>query len=111
MKDDSRRDPLPVFSAGGPCLLFWHGQGCPLFDVDRPAFPLPTTASSTLQGTLRDGLGEAVVACDMSEPCKFPSLGVFLFVCLFLQFCKLLCLLKLYATFVEAFKPNGQEHA
>ena len=35
------RDPLPVFSAGGPCEQFWHGHGCPLFDVVHPAFPLP----------------------------------------------------------------------
>ena len=48
-------------------------QGCPLFDLMHPAFPLPTTASPTLQGALKDGFGEAVVACDMPEPCKFPS--------------------------------------
>ena len=51
-----------------------HGQGCPLFDVVHPAFPLLTTASPTLQGALKDGFGEVVVACDMSEPCKSPSL-------------------------------------
>ena len=33
------RAPLPVFSAGGPCQQFCHGQGCPLFDVVHPAFP------------------------------------------------------------------------
>ena len=49
-------------------------QGCPLLDVFHPAFPLPTTASPTLQGALKDGFGEAVVACDMHEPWKFPSL-------------------------------------
>ena len=27
-----------------------------------------------LQGALKYGLGEAVVTCDMPEPCKFPSL-------------------------------------
>ena len=27
-----------------------------------------------LQGALKDGFGEAVVVCDMPEPCKFPSL-------------------------------------
>ena len=38
-------------------------------------FPLPTAASHVLQGTLMDGSGEAVVACDrMPEPCVFPSL-------------------------------------
>ena len=44
-----------------------------LFDVVHPAFPLPTTASPTLQGALEDGLGEAVVAYDMPKQCKFPS--------------------------------------
>ena len=67
------RSPLPVLSAGGPCHQFWHWQGCPLLDVVHPAFPLPTTASPTLQGALKDGSGEAVVACDMPEPCEFPS--------------------------------------
>ena len=43
-------DPLPVFSAGGPCEQIWHWQICPLFDVVRLAFPLPITASSILQG-------------------------------------------------------------
>ena len=67
------KDPLSVFSAGGPCEQFWHGQGCPLFDVVYLAFPLPTTASPILQVALNDGCGEAVVACDMPKPCKFPS--------------------------------------
>ena len=43
-------------------------------DVFRPALFLPTTASPTLRGALKDGLGEAVVACDMPEPCEFPDL-------------------------------------
>ena len=67
------RDPLPVFSAGGPCEQFWHGQGCPVFDVVHPAFLLPTTASPTLQGALVDSFGEDAVACDMPEPFQFPS--------------------------------------
>ena len=61
-------DPLPVFSAGHHCEQFWHVQGCPVFDIVHPAFSLPTTASPILPE------GEAVVACDMPEPCKFPSL-------------------------------------
>ena len=65
---------LPVFSAGGPYEQFWHGQLCPLFDVVHPAFPLLTTVLPTFQGDLKDGLGEAVTACDMPEPCKFLSL-------------------------------------
>ena len=52
----------------------WHDQGCPLFDVVHAAFPLPTTALLTLEGALKDGFGEAVVACYMPEPCEFPSL-------------------------------------
>ena len=31
-------------------------------------------ASPTLQGALKDGFREVVVASDMPEPCKFPSL-------------------------------------
>ena len=68
------RDPLPVFSAGGPCEQLWHGQGCPLFDVVYPAFPLPTTASPTLQGALEDGFGVVAVPRDMPEPCELSSL-------------------------------------
>ena len=48
-------------------------EGCPLFDVVHPVFPLPTTASPTLQGAPRDGCGEAVVASE-PKPCTFPSL-------------------------------------
>ena len=51
----------------------WHGQGCPLFNVVHPAFPLPTTASPTVQSALMDGFGEAVVACNMPKPSTFPS--------------------------------------
>ena len=49
-----------------------------LFDVFHPAFPLPTTASSAFQGALRDSFGEAVMALDMPESCKFPSLDLLL---------------------------------
>ena len=53
--------------------LAWAGMST-LFDVVYPAFPLPTTMSPTLQVTLKDGFGEAVLACDMPELCKFLSL-------------------------------------
>ena len=53
---------------------FWHLQGCPLYDIVHPAFPLPTTASPTLQSALKNGFGDNVMACDMHKPCKFPSL-------------------------------------
>ena len=65
MNDEFIRDSLPVFSAGGPCEQFWHGQGCPLFDVVHSAFPLPPTLQL---GVPKDGFGEAVAACDMPEP-------------------------------------------
>ena len=65
------KDPLPVFPAGGHFEWFWHGQGCPLFDIVHPTFPLPSTASSTLQGALKDGFGEVVVACDVPNPASF----------------------------------------
>ena len=45
-----------------------------IFNVVHSPFPLPITVSPTLQGTLKDGFGEAVAACDMPEPCKFLSL-------------------------------------
>ena len=71
MTDDSAEILFWSFSAGSPCEQFWHGQS--LFDVVHPAFSLPTMALPTLQGVVKDGFGEAVVACDMPEPCKFPS--------------------------------------
>ena len=59
MRDDSAEILLQSFSAGGPCAQFWHGHGCPLFDVVHPAFSLLTTVLPNLQGTLKDGFGEA----------------------------------------------------
>ena len=41
--------------------------------LSKKAFPLPTTASSPFQGSLKDSDGETVMACDMPEPRKFPS--------------------------------------
>ena len=69
------RDPLPVFFAGGPCGQFWHGQGCPLFEIVRLAFPLLTMVSSTLQGALKNDFGEVVVVCDVPKPCESLSLN------------------------------------
>ena len=56
------RDPLPAFSVGGPWQQFWHGQGCPLFGVVHPAFPLLTMRSPALHGALMNGFGKAVAA-------------------------------------------------
>ena len=61
-EDRFSQDFFPAFSAGGHCKQFWYGQGCSLFDVVRPAFSLPTTASPTLQGALKADFGEAVSA-------------------------------------------------
>ena len=68
----SGRDPPPVCSAGGHSEQFWHGQGSPLFDIaHHPAFrPQPTTVSSIPQCAVKGGFREAVVACDMPEPCS-----------------------------------------
>ena len=67
------RDPFPVFPPGGSCDQFWHGQEYPLFVV-LPALPLLTAASPTLQGALKNGFGEAVVAYDTPKLCRFLSL-------------------------------------
>ena len=75
MRDGSAEMLLQPFLQETLVEQFWHGQICPLFDVVHPAFLLPTTASLTLQGALKDGFGEAVVACDMPEPCQFSSVG------------------------------------
>ena len=65
-----------LLSTRGCCQQFWHGQGCPLFDVVRPAIPLPTTYGVAHPPRSPEGcsFGEAVVARDMLEPCRFPSL-------------------------------------
>ena len=72
MTDDPAEILLPVFFvfvfAGGHCELFRHGQECLLFDVVNLAFPPPT-----LQRVLKDGFGETVVTCDISEPRKISS--------------------------------------
>ena len=51
-----------------------QGLGRLLFDVVHPAFPYADHASPTPQDALKDGFGEAFMACDMPEPCKFLSL-------------------------------------
>ena len=60
------RDPLPDFSAGDHCEQFWHGQGCPLFDVVHRAFPLPTTAWPTHTTCPEGWVGEAVVVSSLA---------------------------------------------
>ena len=77
MGDDPAEILFQSLIAEGLCEQIWHEQGCPLFCVVHPTFPLLTIASSTLQDVLKDGFGEAVVASDMSEPCKFLSLDTY----------------------------------
>ena len=43
------------------------GRNVFFFFKVRLAIPLPTTASPTLQDALKDGFGEAVVACDSCQ--------------------------------------------
>ena len=76
MWDHSAEILSNLFSAGGHCEQFWHGKGCPLFDVVNPAFPPPAMVSPTLQGALKDGFGQAVVVRDIPKTCKFPSLDI-----------------------------------
>ena len=71
MRDDSAEILFQSFLQ--EALLSSSGMGRYVHDVVHPAFPLPTAASPYFQGPLKDGLGEAVLACDMSELCKFPS--------------------------------------
>ena len=71
MTDNSAEILFQSSSAGGHHEQFWHGQGCPLFNVDHPAFPLHTMALPILKGALKDGLERL---CDMPEPCKFLTL-------------------------------------
>ena len=68
------RNPLPVFSAGGHCEQFWHGQGMFILWYCSSSISSAYHGSPTLQSALKDGFGEAVVACDMPCPCEFPSL-------------------------------------
>ena len=50
LRDDSA-GPLP-----DSCEQFWHGQGCPLFDVVQPTFSLPTMVLPIPKGAPKDGL-------------------------------------------------------
>ena len=60
----SCRRPLWAVLAWAEMSMLWC---CP------PTFPLLTMVLPSLQGALKYGFGEAIVACDMSKPCKFLS--------------------------------------
>ena len=72
MRDDSAEILRQSFLQ--EALLSKSGMGRDVHDVVHPAYPLPTTASSTLYSALRDGFREVVVARDMPDPCEYPSL-------------------------------------
>ena len=67
MRDDSAEIVFQCFLQEALVGSSGLGQGSPLFNAVHPAFPLPTTASPILQGALKDGFREAVVACDMPQ--------------------------------------------
>ena len=46
-------------------VLTWAGS--PLFDVVHPAFPLPTMASPTLQGAVKNGLERVTLQVSVSR--------------------------------------------
>ena len=56
-------------------VLAWAGMDIHSLMLSIQHFFLPTIALPTLQGTLKDGFRDTVLACDMPESCKFPSLG------------------------------------
>ena len=74
MTDDSAEILFQPFLQGAHASSFGMGRDVHSLMFFIQHFPLPTTASPILQGALKDGFGEAVVACDMPEPCKFQSL-------------------------------------
>ena len=67
------RDFLPLFSAGGCCEQFWHGQKCPLLCCSSSISSADHSVTHLPKST-KDGSKEAVMACDMPELCEFPSL-------------------------------------
>ena len=63
------RNYLPVFSAGGSiAVLVWAGMSTIQHFLCRQRCRPPSYVP------WKDGFGEAIVACHMPEPCKFPSL-------------------------------------
>ena len=52
-----------------------HEQGCPLCDIVHQAFPLPTTASPTISGALKDGVFVVVVFCGAVVVCGMPLIS------------------------------------
>ena len=69
------RDPLPVFSAGGPCQHFWHERDVRslMFSIQHFLCRSPHCPPSKVpRRMVLERLN--IVVCDTPEPCKFPSL-------------------------------------
>ena len=75
MTDDSAAILFQSFLQKALLSSSGMGRDVHSFDVVHPAFPLPTTTPPDLKRVLKDSFGEAVVACDMPEPRKFPSIN------------------------------------
>ena len=74
MKNNSTEILFQPFSVESHHEQFQHGQGHPLFSLVHSAFLLPAAVSPTLQGALKEGFGQDVMACDLLKPCELPSL-------------------------------------
>ena len=72
MRDDSAEILFQSFQRGGLHKQFWHGQGCPLFDVIHPAFPLPAmalTLSKMLWRMVLEGLLQRMLCLNHASFC------------------------------------------
>ena len=72
LRDDSA-DISFQSSAGTHCDFFWLGQGCTLFDVVHPAFPLPSTASPLFPSCPEGWFWRGYRGVQHAEQCKFLS--------------------------------------
>ena len=74
MEDDSEEILFQSFLQEDLFISFGRGRDVRSLMFVHPVIPLPTAASPIFQGALMDDFGEAVVAHDMPDLCKFPSL-------------------------------------
>ena len=64
--------PSSHFCGRPSCSILAWARDVHALTLSAQHFPLPTSASPTLQGAQKDGFGEAVVTCEIHEPCEFP---------------------------------------
>ena len=74
MRDDSAEILFQSFLREALVSSFSVGRDVPSLMLSIQHFRSRPRRRPPSQGVLRNGLGEAVVACDMPEPCEFPSL-------------------------------------